>query len=391
MTPASASRLFGRRPGRSARTGGRVVFGFLGLLRWSARFLRKTIVYGFALIVGIVILGFLANAMFHSRRNVAYRDLACPVAQDDGWPDLALAKATNDEASLARHNATWRERLSCAIQRHSIPMQATGAPPRALSYDLAFLEFQDDGAPYLLRDANQQVARDSKGRAVGQLDDLLRTLRDGGPYFVIAFAHGWRHDASIGDGNVADLRVYAAHAARALKDRCASGDARYCAMRIMAVYLGWRGSRADETGLVKRFGFVGTWIGNFAALFTLFDRKPVSEAIAPAAISALRSIQDTLRLSAPIADTGFPPDNPNRMIVFGHSLGGNMLMVGLKDQIVKAVARHQPTTYLPPPLGDLVVLINPASEAANWTAIQRAFEQHIPTARSEKASGDDYF
>ena len=59
------------------------------------------------------------------------------------------------------------------------------------------------------------------------------------------------------------------------------------------------------------------------------------------------------------------------LIVAGHSLGGNMLATGLKDDVLKAVRRHRFGETLPPVLGNLVVLINPASEASKWTAIQR--------------------
>ncbi len=65
------------------------------------------------------------------------------------------------------------------------------------------------------------------------------------------------------------------------------------------------------------------------------------------------------------------------MIVFGHSLGGNLFATALKDGFVKAVLRHDPGTKMASPIGDLVVLINPASEAANWTAIQRAVWDRI--------------
>ncbi|MFD0934513.1 hypothetical protein ACFQ12_04860, partial [Methylobacterium trifolii] len=132
---------------------------------------------------------------------------------------------------------------------------------------------------------------------------------------------------------------------------------------------------------------VGGFFGGLSAGVTLFDRKPVSEAIAPAAISALRTIEGTL--SAPGAH--------NRLIVAGHSLGGNMLATGLKDDVVKAVRRHRFGETLPPVLGNLVVLINPASEASKWTAIQREVWTHLAeypdvhTPASEVARGDGYF
>jgi hypothetical protein len=77
------------------------------------------------------------------------------------------------------------------------------------------------------------------------------------------------------------------------------------------------------------------------------------------------------------------------MIVFGHSLGGNLLATALKDHHVKAVQRHVPGTYMKLLIGNLVVLINPASEAANWTSIQRAVWNQIAFWSVEEVPNSD--
>jgi hypothetical protein len=97
---------------------------------------------------------------------------------------------------------------------------------------------------------------------------------------------------------------------------------------VTAVFIGWRGARIDERRIVDPLAAIGNWLdggpqkcragkpvdptanrpgarkcwrdrlegwGNgaaslFAAL-TLFDRKPVSEAIAPHVLTAVRSIR----------------------------------------------------------------------------------------------------
>ncbi|MCJ2052345.1 hypothetical protein [Methylobacterium sp. J-070] len=325
---------------------------------------------------------------------------AMPV-DGDGWVD-----ASNDEDAAIATDARWATRLRCALQRHRVPAREPGG--RDLAYHLGFIEFQEDGEPYALvsregasdtaiDSAMLRHAMDSEMRAKGmpatmvkpvitQLDALKKHLSTGSHY-VIAFVHGWRHDARIGDGNVADLRLYAAHAARFLAQRCPS-DPSVCDMDVTAIYVGWRGARVDERGLRLWFGnAIGGFFGNLSAGATLFDRKPVSEAIAPAAISALRTLETTL--SAPGAH--------NKLIVAGHSLGGNMLASGLKDDVVKAVRRHRFGDTLPPVLGNLVVLINPASEASKWTAIQREVWMRLAdhadahTSAAEVARDDGYF
>ena len=79
---------------------------------------------------------------------------------------------------------------------------------------------------------------------------------------------------------------------------------------------------------------------------------------------------------------GSSPDNPkpnapvNKMIVFGHSLGGNLFATGLHDDLVKLVRRHKPGERLPTVLGNLVVLINPAANDQVDCHTARSVEPH---------------
>lgn len=312
------------------------------------------------------------------------RPSAAMMADDGGWGD-----ASDDEDAVVATDARWTTRLRCSLQRHIVPSTKPGGKP--LDYTLGFLEFQENGEPYalvsrtagggevamssaMLRDAMGEAARkqgtspSAAKPALTQLDALTNHLSTGSNY-VIVFIHGWRHDARIGDQNVADLRLYAAHAARFLQQRCPD-EPTACKTKVTAIYVGWRGARVDEKGLKNLFGeTIGGFFGDLSAGATLFDRKPVSEAIAPAAISALQSIESVL---APRSQNGrAQPGAVNKMVVTGHSLGGNMLATGLKDDFVKAVHQHKYGELLPPVLGNLVILLNPASEATKWTAIQR--------------------
>jgi hypothetical protein len=300
------------------------------------------------------------------------------IPDDDGWVD-----PTDDEAAALAADPAWQTSLRCSLQRHVIPSAVAGH--KAIDFSLGFLEFREDGEPYALlrneRDGDHVMTSAMLQQAMApaltthvppkpvitQLNALQQHLATGSNY-VIVFVHGWRHDARIGDQNVADLRLYAAHAARFLAQRCES-EHLYCDTKVTAIYVGWRGARVDEFGLKQKFGeTIGGFVGSLSTGATLFDRKPVSEQVAPAAISALRSIQAVL---APKSSDKPGAERNNRMLVIGHSLGGNMLATGLGDEVVKRVKQHKPGDVLAPVLGDMVVLINPAAEAAKWTAFQR--------------------
>lgn len=396
--------------------------GFLRIA-WRA---AKRVMRGLGLAVGTVLLLtvgvlFLNYGVLSTPQARAYRDLdpavpECREGLQTGWMILSETRGTaptssasddgprdptNDENAL-RDDPRWRMRLRCALQRHVIP-SVRGERP--LEYTLGFLEFKEDGEPYALvsssggsdvaiDSAMLRHAMDGEMRARGapatklkpvitQLDALTQHLATG-RHYVIAFVHGWRHDSRVGDANVADLRFYAAHAARFLRDRCRD-DPAACETKVTAIYVGWRGARVDERGLIDTFGAtVGGFLGGLSAAATLFDRKPVSEAIAPAAVSALRTVEATLRRPGP--DGG---DRHNKLVVAGHSLGGNMLATGLKDDLLKAVRRHRFGATLPPVLGDLVVLINPAAEATKWTAIQRAVWERVSVRADSGTSPEE--
>ena len=208
----------------------------------------------------------------------AYRNLhptmdMCREGLDSGWSILADADSSNDEnAAIAKDKSKpWGTLLRCALQRHVIPSQSG---KKQLDYHLSFLEFNESGEPYRLvwrgengdetisskkfnellpkdyRELDAKKQRDAV--PITQLDVLRHHLMKTPSNYVIVFAHGWRHDASIGDTNVSDLRLYAAHAARFLEQRCEM-EGLYCDTKVTAVYIGWRGARVNEAFLRRIF------------------------------------------------------------------------------------------------------------------------------------------
>ncbi|MBY0294742.1 MAG: hypothetical protein K2X71_01710 [Methylobacterium sp.] len=401
------SRSSSGRTGTGAPRRSRLAWLWHGYLR-GLRIVLTALVTVLLLVLGLFFVNYvvLSTPKATAYRNLDPSDPECRQGLRDGWTILARTgrphgpdvrddggwrDPSNDETEAVAADSNWGTRFRCALQRHVVPAERPGAMP--LDYTLGFLEFQETGEPYalvsrageddeddtraMLSLAMESERRAGSGRAAGlrpvitQLDALMRHLATG-THYVMVFVHGWRHDARIGDRNVADLRHYAAHAARFLQQRCPA-DPQACETKVTGIYIGWRGARVDERGLKRLFGeALGGFFGGLSAGATLFDRKPVSEAIAPAAVSALRSIESVLAAARPDG-----AERRNRLIVAGHSLGGNMLATGLKDDVLKAVRRHRFGQVLPPVLGNLVVLINPASEASKWTAIQRAVWERV--------------
>jgi hypothetical protein len=364
-----------------------------------------------------VIVLFISYFFWLSPRDVSYRysypnENACKTTQAFYAEALAFKKQdnksqldfNNDEtvaianaASLPENPAlaaplqkpsssTLRTAFTCMIQTHLVP-RADGKGN--LKYNLAFLEFTEAGLPI---EFSENGVRLTGKTQLQELLDFLRKVQAPGKNktnFIISFVHGWRHDASLGDGDIRKLRVFAAYTAGFLAQRCET-DESFCQYEVTAVYVGWRGARLDENWLGKKIGTPGAILdaifGQLPALLTLFDRKPVSERIGPAIVSALRQIDRVIYDRDKMSDQNWKQRPESRMVTFGHSLGGNALASALREEFVQRIRRHNPNANMAAPFGDLIVLLNPASEASNWTALQRAMRERIVFDHANRTS-----
>lgn len=211
-----------------------------------------------------------------------------------------------------------------------------------------------------------------------QLKDLLSHLSTDEQKVVLVYVHGWRHDAEIGNGNVRRFRTMLGYTRSALNSRCIE-TGNYCKAKLTGVYVGWRG-RSFAESTKKEAGIPGI----IGAVPTVWGRKKQSEKLARPndfnftfnanPISpighVLENIQDRLDLKHGDAEY-------DKMLTMGHSYGGNMLASYLEPKALELITNHQEKlgTTMKPLLGDMVLLLNPASEAAKWTSIQRKLRE----------------
>lgn len=295
-------------------------------------------------------------------------------------PDQAIC---GDVLDLARRNVESNQDQDnparCYLQSHVVPAVdlapetsngdwptlATSAGrdlKQGQSYHLGFVEIGDTGTLLAPRQLHDLRAHLSRNRQAGQQN------------YVIAFVHGWRHDASLRDLDVKKFRTLLGYARAALNTRCVMRGA-YCNAALTGVFVAWRGRSFAEPVLVADGTFNPMAV---IAAPTLFDRKVKSDVLGagPALAGVLDQVQDRLRL-----DPG--RTSADKMLVVGHSLGGNMLASLMEDRASAAIRAHPlpapggAAPALRPPLGDLVVLINPAAEAAKWTRLQQEMRQKV--------------
>jgi len=358
----------------------------LGLVMSLPRFLLKSFLVFVSIVLTVAFAIFLVEVLWVSPRDIAYRYVApgstnapnaCAWQQNN---PTALANFANSE-NKAQRSGKGQAGLECMLQYHVVPSlpndtwYKSDRPIGPISYYLSFLEFQESG-----RLAEKGI--DGSVLARSQLVVLEDHLARQNNNYVLVFIHGWRHDARIGDDNVANARVYAAHAASALDYRCKT-TGKDCDYTVTAVYVGWRGARVDERAIEafadRNLGFLGrkvsglfkTAVGDVPAALTLFDRKPISERIAPSVVASLRHVDRLLK------QRNADASKADRMIVIGHSLGGNILATGLNSAMIEQIRLHKPGEILQSPLGNLVIMLNPAAEAWKWTSLQREMRLHV--------------
>lgn len=321
--------------------------------------------------------------------NPPYRVLSLTEPACAGEP-IALGPGNREEPERAETEAAQRQK--CFLQKHLLPsteptegivlmgqdMVDSATEWRGLAlaagreltepgeYTLGFVEITDEGGDWV----------------AGQLDAVTAHLsemrREGRQNVVVTYVHGWRHDAALRNGDVRKLRRMLAYTRAALNARCiANGD--YCDATLTGVFVGWRGRRHVEPegeGNEEDQGLTFGFLSNATSFWKRWDvsrylgdgnGKPIGKPdLSPAPLPrVLKGIERELRLAQGRSDA-------DKLLIFGHSMGGNMLASMMEAPSVRAIQRHARGGQMRPLFGDLVVLLNPAARAENWARVQLA-------------------
>jgi hypothetical protein len=250
----------------------------------------------------------------------------------------------------------------------------------------AYIEFDDEGWLYTPRkgEPNQIQAFETRLR-----QELANPDLDPQDFLVVAFVHGWHHNAHFDDCNVHEfralLKIASQRYADALKDPKSGTSAH--ARRIVGVYIGWRGESVNLEGANET---------------TVLDRNNAADRVARGDVrevfATLRKIQ--IEQSQKKFD-GKPRADRMRTVVIGHSFGGLIAFHGLSPAVLNELTLTKPDSSagcLPalawnrstsqraaasatgtalatsqsavaPVFPDMLVLINPAFEATRFETL----------------------
>jgi pimeloyl-ACP methyl ester carboxylesterase len=202
------------------------------------------------------------------------------------------------------------------------------------SYQLGVVEFDDQGLCYA-RAQMDAVADALNAFTISETDIVL-----------VVFAHGWKHDARTDDDN---LIAFQAVLQKTVELEAAlSARIGAAARPIFGVFVAWRGlSLYDGLGLLDNA--------------TFWDRQEAGRRVSTGSIRELLGRFRHYRNRR--KDNGGAP----LFVVVGHSFGGMIVYSALAQSLIEAAS--VPTDEITPRFADLVLLVNPAIEAARYMPI----------------------
>jgi hypothetical protein len=213
---------------------------------------------------------------------------------------------------------------------------------RGNSYLLGFVEFDDQGWLWSPK----------------QLDAVMDALREEEKdqrLIIVAFVHGWKHTAKFDDTNVEMVRDNLRFLN--LLERLNSKREGRKPRKVVGVYAGWRGLSSKVWGLKE---------------LTFWERKNTAHEVGRGGLSELFVRLEDLRNSSHIIHDG--ETNQTRLFIIGHSFGGAATYSALANVLAERAIQTIDLSGQGRPargVGDMVLLVNPAFEAARYGVLQR--------------------
>jgi hypothetical protein len=248
---------------------------------------------------------------------------------------------------------------------HAIQHHAPGQPGE---YYLSFIEFDDQGQ---LWDREQLHKVLDSYQPIAGIHDVL----------LVAFIHGWHHNADPEDDNVKEFRRLLTKLSHAESN---GGTGR----KVLGVYIGWRG----ESITIPVINATTFW-----------DRKNTAHKVGQQGVTeVLLKLEEIVNVKAGM-NTAIAQPLKSRLVTIGHSFGGAVLYTALQqileDRFIDSRQGKTSTTRNANGLGDLVVLMNPAFEALRYATLYdisqdycRDFPSQLPklailTSETDRATG----
>lgn len=212
-------------------------------------------------------------------------------------------------------------------------------------YVLSHVEFDDQGWFHDLRQRQALFAT------------LQALHRERKQMLIVAYTHGWKHNASEGDDNLRDFRQLLVQ----LTDIERAARRPTGPRTVVGVYIGWRGSTIPIP-IVENV--------------TFWTRKNAAERVGGRSIKQLFVELNQFRayVNGWGAGDHLASSTETQLVVIGHSFGGLITYTALHSSILERGLQLDPAGHYrtAKSFGDFVLLVNPAFEGASYEPIWQA-------------------
>ncbi len=207
-------------------------------------------------------------------------------------------------------------------------------PSQSARAKIGFIEFTDSGKPY-----DPSVV----DNVIEKIEAASRTSKKN--LLMVVFIHGWNHNAEQTDRNVMEFKRFLSDL-QTDETKISVGRER----DVIGIYMGWQ-AKATDSRIVQ--------------LLSYRAKKDLGLE------TGLVGVRDVLERLASLR----AGNQNNRLVLIGHSFGGGVLYSAVEGKLIAELSDsdvvHQKA------YGDLVILMNPAIEAARFVELQRIASSKI--------------
>ena len=215
----------------------------------------------------------------------------------------------------------------------------------APAYNLGFVEFDDQGWFW---EPKQKQAIEQMIRNVARIGQPA-----GAPVIMVVFVHGWKNNAAEDNGNVQTFKATLMQLA-GLEKKLSQMENR-SPRKMIGIYAGWRGLSIKSDYFPLPLG----------KELTFWGRKEVAQKVG--GYGAMTELLMDLESLQTASNDSLPADaSKSELIIIGHSFGADAVYNAVAHIITErfVAAARQGSGRLLRPVGDQVILLNPAFEAA---------------------------
>ena len=238
------------------------------------------------------------------------------IPPDDGLKGLAKVRPLNGFGCMPNRQQQGHDALTGAV------------------YELAIVEFDDQGRAYDRKQVDLVERR------------LTQLTADRADAIIVAFTHGWKHDARSDDDDLSAFR----HLLAQTVDH-ENGTAVTAGIKprpVLGIFIGWRG-----------LSYYGP--SDYVADASFFTRQSAGRRV------AVGSVREIFGRARAYRNTRLDQEGNPLLVIAGHSFGGMIVFSALAQSLIEAAAT--PDGALVPGFADLVLLVNPAIEGARYLPI----------------------